>query len=185
MSFTLNGIKAEDLGIIFLRNSQRPLLPSTRDMTIALPGRNGAWDFGADVEPKEFELECGFITQDGVELQMYVERLARLLVDSYGKPRSLKLSFSYRPDREYTVRYSGDLEIERIYGVGKFTIPFKAYDPYPDGQERVFEEVITDNPHSISIESDGELRSNPKIVLTNEGTTTITNFRLTNEYRVE
>src|SRR5690606_48624 len=39
MSFTLGGKTARELGIVMLRESQRPILPGTVDKTMSIPGR--------------------------------------------------------------------------------------------------------------------------------------------------
>jgi len=185
MGFKLGGMTSDELGIIFLRSSKRPILPGTRDMTLTVPGRNGAWDYGADMEPRLFVLECGMITSDRFALQYAVERLARLLVDSYGRPRTLPLTFDVRPDRTYQARYSGTLDIDRITATGRFDLPMVAFEPYAMGPIQDNENVITASPYDKVIVSQGEVRTQPLIVLTNEGTTVIKKFRITNEYKLE
>jgi len=128
--FVLGGVSAKELGIIMISSSRRPILPSTVDRTMAIPGRHGAWDFGADLGPRQFELDCALIERDAAALQLAVERLAALLLDKHGRPRELSLRLDIRPEREYTVRYVGSLDIERIIGLGRFTLPLVAYDPY-------------------------------------------------------
>src|SRR5690606_16270472 len=93
MSFTLGGKTARELGLVMLRESQRPILPGTMDKTMHIPGRHGAWDFGAELDARVFELECAFVTKNRVELQRRITALAAHLVDSYGRPRKLELRF--------------------------------------------------------------------------------------------
>jgi len=184
--FTLGGKTAKELGIVMLRSSQRPILPSTVDRTLTIPGRHGAWDFGADLAPRQFDLECALIANDIASLQQAISALAAHLVDSTGRPRELDLVFDSAPDRKYRVRFTGSLPVDRIANAGSFTLSLIAFDPFATGlQERLFEGVITDSPHVIELTTDGNVRTAPVIVLTNEGTTTITNFRITNEYRLE
>jgi len=183
--FTLGGVPAKELGIIMIGTSKRPILPPTVDRTISIPGRNGAWDFGADVGTRPFNLDCALIEQNAVALQMAIERLAALMVDRYGKPRTLELTFDTRPDRHYQVRYSGSLEIDRIIGLGRFTLPLVAFEPYAYGDERITEQTITASPTVINIRSDGDILTSPVIELTNNGTTTINQFTLSTEYQIE
>ena len=130
MSFTLGGKTARELGIVMLRESQRPILPGTVDKTMSIPGRHGAWDFGAELDARVFELECAFVTKNPRELQQKIMALAAHLVDSYGRPRELELRFDARPGQFFTVRYAGRLPIERVAGLGRFTLPLVAYDPF-------------------------------------------------------
>lgn len=128
--FVLGGVPAKELGIIMISSSRRPILPSTVDRTMAIPGRHGAWDFGADLGPRQFALDCALIEQDAAALQLAVERVAALLLDKHGRPRELTLTLDIRPERSYTVRYVGSLDIERIIGLGRFTLLLMAFDPY-------------------------------------------------------
>lgn len=180
---TIAGRTPEQLGMLVMRQSQRPVLPSTRDRTLEIPGRNGAWDFGADMQPRLFSLECAFSTRDSFELQMRVETLARLLVDNYGKPREVELVFSVHPDWTYYVRYSGSMPIDRVAGLGTFSLPLVAFEPYSLGPMNVYETTITRSPEVIDIEVRGNIRTEPVIVLTNQGSTTINGFKITNEWR--
>lgn len=182
---SLGGRTPQQLGLVVLRGSQRPILPNTRDRTLIIPGRNGALDFGADMELRLFSLECAFNAQNNADLQQRVEVLARLLVDSFGKPRTLDLVFDVHPDRTYKVRYSGSATIDRVAGLGLFTLPLVAFEPYALGLEQLTETTVTTSPYETVIQSSGDIRTEPLIVLTNNGGTTITSFTLTNEYRID
>lgn len=175
-----------DLGFIVRGTSRRPGLPGTVDRTLTIPGRHGQYDFGADLNTRQFVLDCAFITRNATELQQRVMTLARFLIDSYGKPRDLQLRFRERPGQYFNVRFMGSFDIDRIIGTGIFSLPFTAFDPfaYAD-EEQIYEDVVTTSPYIAPVETDGNVRTSPVIVLTNEGTTTITNFRITNEYRLE
>lgn len=184
--FTLGGKSAKELGIIMLRSSQRPVLPGTVDRTLAIPGRHGAWDFGADLSARQFELECALIADDIPSREATISALAAHLVDQTGRPRELDLIFDAVPDRKFRVRYSGTLPIDRLAHTGRFTLPLVAFDPFATGlTERLIEDVVTSSPHVIEVETDGNIETAPVIVLTNEGEETISGFEITNEYRLE
>jgi len=175
-----------DLGFVVRGTSRRPGLPSTVDKTLTIPGRHGQYDFGADLSARSIVLDCVFITRNATELQQKVMELARFLTDSYGRPRTIKLRLRERPGQHFTVRYVGSFDIERIIGTGLFSLTFTAFDPFAYGdQERIYEDVITVSPHEQIVETVGNVRTAPVIVLTNEGSETITHFRITNEYRLE
>lgn len=175
-----------DLGFIVRGTSQRPGLPATVDRTLTIPGRHGQYDFGAELSSRTIKLDCAFITRNATELQQKVIELARFLVDSFGRPRALKLRLRERPGQFFTVRWTGGFDIERIIGTGLFSLTFVAFDPFAySDQERIREDVVTTSPHEQVVEVDGNVRTAPVITLTNEGTETITYFRITNEYRLE
>lgn len=125
-----NSRTAKHFGMIMERPSKRPILAATVDSTSAIAGKHGAFDFGAKLGPIQFGLECAMITRNAVTLQMAADRLGEFLLDATGSPRQLELVFDLKPGKKYTVRYSGSLDIERIVGLGQFTLPFIAYDPF-------------------------------------------------------
>lgn len=128
--FTLDGVAAKDINIIMTKDSARPIAPSTVDRFLNIPGRNGLLDFGADAGARYFNLDCRVITRNYLELQESIERIASVLLDGYGRPKTMKLVFDATPDRYYLVRYSGSLAIDRLFGLGSFSLPLVAADPY-------------------------------------------------------
>lgn len=174
-----------DLGFYASGASKRPMLPSTADRTLVIPGSNGAYDFGADLGTRTLEYDCRFIERDYLKLQQAVMTLAAFLLDSRGKPRTMKLEQAERPDQSTSVRYSGQIDLQRIMGTGVFTLPLVAHDPYFYADEKLTELTLTDSNQTISVESAGSIRTEPYIVLTNQGTNTINRIRLVNEFRIE
>lgn len=139
MSITLDGTSNANLGFRILEDSLDPILPQTEDRTLSIPGKNGLYDFGADYFQKEFIFSCAFV-DDGTdftapsasELQRMVRRLSAFLTNSQGKPQNLKLIFTREPDKHYTVRLSGKLDVQRIIqsSIGTFSLPLIAFDPH-------------------------------------------------------
>ncbi|MFK7692854.1 distal tail protein Dit [Paenibacillus sp. HJGM_3] len=183
--FTLGGRTAHSLGLHMLRSSQRPILPGTVDRTMAIPGRNGEWDFGADIGPRPFQLDCAVLSPSAEALQQVVSNLAAALMTIYGKPKEQSLVFDYQPDREYTVRYSGNLPIDRLVGLGKFTLPLIAYDPFAYGSTQLVEQTITDSPEIITVYSGGNVVAEPVLMITNTGLSPVSGFSIINEYEIE
>lgn len=191
MSIRLGGVRDVDLGFRVLEASEEPLLPSTRDRTLSIPGRHGLYDFGAELDARPFTYKCAFVS-DGTDyaqpsaagLQQQLRRLARHLLDSYGRPKEMDLVREWEPDKTYRVRLSGLADLERvIYGsVGLFTLPLIAYDPFARDAEKIRESTCTSSPAPIEIVSAGDVRAEPVLVLTNTGTNIIRGLRITNEY---
>lgn len=143
--FTLGGKSARELGLIMLRSSKRPGLPQTKDRTLAIPGRHGEYDFGADLAPRVFELDCAFNTRNAYLLQQSVRDLALHLLDASGRPRTMDLILDMAPDLAYTVRLTGDLPVDRASGLGRFTLRLTAFDPIA---------VLRFEPDSITVDSE-------------------------------
>ena len=131
MSITIDGVRLSDLGVRVLQATQHPVLPGTRDKSIVIPGRHGAYDFGAELDVRQFEIPCLIERQPThSDLQRKVRELARLFIDQYGRPKTIKLVFDEEPDKFYNARYSGSVPIDRIVRMGKFVLPLTAYNPF-------------------------------------------------------
>jgi phage-related protein len=130
MSIKIDGIPISDFNLKCELSHDHPALPSTRDYTAGISGRNGAYDYGADLEPKPFNLpmKLGNI-QSSAELAVAIRAFTQLLLDPKGNPRTFKLSFDYEPEKWYMARYSGSLPIDRLVRMGKFNLPLTAFDP--------------------------------------------------------
>lgn len=145
---TLDGKTPRELGMGVFQKTQRPILSATVDNVQTVPGMHGAYDFGATMGPRQFTLECAFIAGNYIELQKRVSNLAAFLVDADGRPRTMQIVFANQPDRQFTVRYSGDLQIDRIAGLGIFILPFTAYDPFAYGVQSTSDLLTWDTDYT-------------------------------------
>src|SRR5690625_4940994 len=94
----------QDEGITVLLSSEEPALPSMRNISVTVPGRHGSYDFGAYFEPRNFTLNCVFPRQSYSDLKAQIREFNRLLVDAYGRPKTVKLRFGDEVDKYYNVR---------------------------------------------------------------------------------
>ncbi|WP_213997270.1 phage tail domain-containing protein [Tepidanaerobacter syntrophicus] len=155
--FTLGDKTAADLNLILLKDTESNILPNTRDLTVEIYGKPGAYDFGGEMAPRTFELQCALVRKQTLaDFQSSIRTIASHLMDSNGHPKTLKLIFDSEPDKYYNVRYSGSLPIRHISTTGFFTLPLTAYDPFA---------------YNINQKSIGKSVSNGATVqLTNSGT---------------
>ncbi|MBH0323378.1 distal tail protein Dit [Bacillus cereus] len=131
MSLTIDGKSLNQLGLALLPGFQHPAAPPIRDYTVSIPGRIGAYYFGSDIDPLEFNLPLIIKPQeDRFSLTAVIRKMVAAFIDPYGKPKEVKLIFDYEPDKYYLVRYSGSMPIDRYFRMGKFELPLVAYDPY-------------------------------------------------------
>ncbi|MCR8635743.1 phage tail family protein [Paenibacillus radicis (ex Xue et al. 2023)] len=181
---TLDGRTLDSFGLIVQPGHEHSILPSTVDRTLPLAGRNGAWDFGADMGARVFMFPLAWATETNREnLQQKIRSFASFLTDDKGRPREIVLVFSYEPSVFYKVRYSGSLMPKRDFAMAFFNLPLVAFDPLASGTERIFETTITDSPYFFEIQSNGNVSTEPVIVLTNTGST-LNGFKIVNEYEV-
>lgn len=148
MSFTLGGKTSSELGLVLLsRGTVIPGGPATRDRILTLPGRAGALDFGAELQPREFVLHCAVTSQTREELVARLRELVAHLCGPDGRPRTLQLVVEPETDSYYQVRYTGSLPVERWATWGQVSLPLTAYDPfaYAVSPEVV---VIMASPHA-------------------------------------
>ncbi|EJR71348.1 distal tail protein Dit [Bacillus cereus] len=131
MSLTIDGKSLKQLGLALLPGFQHPAAPPIRDYTVSIPGRPGAYYFGSDIDPLQFNLPLIIKPQeDRYQLSAAIRKMVAAFIDPYGNPKEVKLIYDYEPDKYYLARYSGSLSIDRYFRMGKFELPLIAYDPH-------------------------------------------------------
>jgi predicted phage tail component-like protein len=140
---TIGDKSFEDLGLTVLKGYQRPISPDTVDYTTRIPGQHGAWDFGADLSPREFWLPCILKKQTPAALQEAINTVSDHFYDATGRPKTLDLVFGDEPEKTYRVRIMGGISISRIIGTGQFTLPLVAFDPFSYAPSTAYDPVET------------------------------------------
>ncbi|WML38708.1 phage tail family protein [Neobacillus sp. OS1-2] len=125
----LDGIPISHWGLQIQKEHDHPAVSDLRSRTMAIPGMDGEWDFGSESGPKPFNFPLGFIEYDMYEKQRRLNEFVAFLFDHYGKPREMKLSFEYEPDKYYFVKLSNGFTPRRIFGFAFFDLPLIAYKP--------------------------------------------------------
>lgn len=131
ISILLDGRDIREFGMYVLEDHEHPLLPDTRDKFITIPDVHGVRDMGSTLGPRYFYIPIGTIPQKDYEkIRRLTENFISLFIDQYGKPKYVKLTFSYYPERYYKVRYAGQLPLQQLVNMGVFTLPLIATDPF-------------------------------------------------------
>lgn len=131
ISILLDGRDIREFGMYVLEDHEHPLLPDTRDKFITIPDVHGVRDMGSTLGPRYFYIPIGTIPQKNYEkIRRLTENFISLFIDQYGKPKYVKLTFSYYPERYYKVRYAGQLPLQQLVNMGVFTLPLIATDPF-------------------------------------------------------
>lgn len=177
----INGVSFRSLNLGLIRHDI-PVLPPTKDYSLEVSGRDGELDFGCQYGARVISLECILMADNPTtDYQLKVARIARAF---HAQKGDQAFTFADRPGKRYMARYSGTMPIEKIIFDGRLTIPLKMHDPWPESDERVFESTLIKNAEVVSIESVGDVKSQPIITLTNTGTNTIRGFTITNEFKL-
>ncbi|MGG3278789.1 phage tail domain-containing protein [Paenibacillus solani] len=179
MDVSVNGEKewiSRTGAILVYRNI--PGLPEATENTVQIAERDGEIDFGSTYGARPVGLGF-FITGD-------YDTTVSLLMRQFNTRRGvLDLVFSDRPGKHYFAQYRGTMSWDDSTGNRVIDIPLKMYDPFPESNEKITELNITRSPQVVSVQSLGDERASPVIVLTNVGTTTLQNFKIRNEYLME
>lgn len=126
----IDDVLLQDDGIIYLLSSSEQSAPELRNMSVTIPGRHGAYDFGAYMEPREFVLHAVFRRQNYANLKRQLRELNSCLYDEYGRPKTVTLRFGDELDKFYYARLTGAIVPELTAHRGFIEIPLTAFDPY-------------------------------------------------------
>jgi len=185
--FTIDGVTATTYGVTLLYAPGQPFLPETRDRTVEIPGRAGAYWFDSDLGQRTFSLPCRFTgAADAAALDVLIRAFARILTDVFGKSRALLLSFDDSPTLSYMVRYAGQIPFDRAWvGCSEFTLNLVSDDPFAYEAEDSTSATITTSGGTLAITSSGNIITPAKICVKNNGTVPVTGFTITIEYPLE
>ncbi|MCG7407688.1 phage tail family protein [Paenibacillus sp. ACRRX] len=175
----VNGTWLSTIGAA-LYERRLPILPESDESTLKLAGRDGELSFGSSYNPRRIEMTL-LITSTPSEYHRTLALLARIF---NGNRREVTVEFSDLPNRIYRAVYNGTLAPDGQVGSRMVNVSLKANDPWPESTEKVTEVTISHSPEITFITSNGDVQAEPAIVLTNIGTNTIRNFRITNEYTI-
>ena len=114
--------RLEPLGVLILRGSSQDLIPTTREATVSVPGRQGLYDFGSEFAQRTFEFKVAIEEKQG---QQTKQLLAQHLNPLVGKQ---SLIFENDINKMYMVKCAGQVVLDKFLNWLDFTIPFTA-DP--------------------------------------------------------
>ncbi len=119
---TFNGRQSNDLalGIKIFHRVYRQILPGTRDRLLTIPGRDGAYDQGRDLE--QLTIPCEFVLRGNspADLRQY----ARVVAAWLNVREAKELIFSDEPELRYMARPTGPVDMEQIVSAGIVNVSF-------------------------------------------------------------
>jgi hypothetical protein len=119
-----------DFGIEIIEFGSTQMYPQTRDRTLEIPGAHGQLYYGSDLGAREFSHACGFINElSQQELQKRARDFIAFATDEHGRPRKIRFSYEFEPEKYYEVRIAGVHQLAKMWQLGYFDIKFIADDP--------------------------------------------------------
>lgn len=126
---TLNDTDLSKWKIKLIGQTTTPATPDVRSRTMEIPGMNGAWDFGTEWGTRTFTIPLYIQEPNMFQRQRLLREFVAFLLDSQGRPKTLKLTFDYDPDKYYEVKLNGRIEPERLFRMNRFELSFVANNP--------------------------------------------------------
>ena len=132
--FQYGDTHSSELGIVRVSDGSRfneNLLPTIKDKTVQVPGRDGTYYFGSEFTQRQFTINYAF---DDLTEQEF-----RTLKQHFGKKEIRPLVFDERPDRAYSAKVTGTASIKhipfdgtdgKVIYKGEGTIQFTCYYPF-------------------------------------------------------
>lgn len=134
--------RLEDFGFRAYMEHEHEAVPSIKRKAIAIPGRPGTWNFGSEIGERHFNIPLKVTDHDRIELQRKQSAFVAFLFDEFGKPRPIKMTFDYEPDKHYTVEISSSVSPNNaIHFFRAMGLPLVASDPYKYSNE-LSEDVV-------------------------------------------
>ena len=128
----------QPLGLLVARDSREDLLPSTREYTEEIPGRDGEIDFRSELKSRILELHVSTEEINPATRYTVKRNIAAQLNPLVGVKT---LVFEDDPTRMFYVKYAGDMRINNQFPTWfDFVIPFKMVNPF----------VVSTNEHSFT-----------------------------------
>src|SRR5699024_1773122 len=116
--------------ITALLSTDEPATPSLRNMSVSVPGRHGAYDFGAYLGERVFKLDVVFRRQSYSDLKRQIRTFNRRFFDEWGRPKTVSLRYGEEVDKYYIVRLTSEIPIDRTAERGYASVQLTAFDPY-------------------------------------------------------
>jgi predicted phage tail component-like protein len=120
----------KDFGLICEKGHVNPMTPTIENKTLSIPGRYGLYDFGTEIRERELNIPLVIIEKNNMNIQYKLREFITFLFDVYGRPRNIKMTLDYEPDKYYTVRCNSQINIKRAIQTGQFNVSFIACDPF-------------------------------------------------------
>lgn len=166
-SFYFNGRSSSEFPI-YVSEISTQILPTSKQNTVDIPGRDGVYTFGKDKGIRVEKIRIQTKTKSNIELWELKEQLAEWLDTEL----PVVFYYEFKPDRIYYATLSGDTDLKKIASVGETTLVFEIPDPNAVDDDEIVIPIAPTTTDPIAITNNGNVDAFPQIELTfNENTT--------------
>ena len=170
--FTFRGIHSSEYNII-CDPSSRQLIPERRRSLLIIPGRSGSYkqEDGAYNDKAE-TFTCYYTKKPDRDISLQAREIAAWLAEDG------VLCFDNEPDKFYDAYFSGALPLTKHLKYGEFELAFTYSPPFAYTEQQSLVQVIEKESDVITIPVAGTAPTPCRIIIRNDGDTTIENLRI-------
>ena len=125
-SFNFNGVDSASFPWLLVNRVTGSLLPSLKRRYITVPGREGAYHAGRDMDIRVERIKITVLADSQEELA----EKKRILAEWLDTEQTAPFFYSYEPDKVYQAVLSGETDLEKIVTDGETELIFEMPDPY-------------------------------------------------------
>src|SRR5690606_16747521 len=130
--FNFNGISAKDIPWLRVKNIQGSVLPPLRRRYVTVPGKEGAYHAGRDVDIRR---EVITIKVNGDSLEGLMEK-RRFLADWLDTEETALFFYDHEPTKVYRAVLSEETNLDQVIYYGEVDLIFEMPDPYAESIEK-------------------------------------------------
>ena len=170
--FTYRGIHSSAFNII-CNPSSRQLLPERRRSSVIVPGRSGSYMHDDGTYNDRIEtFTCFYTKKDDSDISRQAREIAAWLsVDGV-------LCFDNEPDKFYDAHFSGAPPLMKHLKYGEFELEFTYSPPFAYTAQQSVVKSVRGESDVITIPVSGTAPTPCRIIIRNDGDTTIENLRI-------
>ena len=148
IGFEYNSLHSYNGFNIIAKSVNRPLLPALNKREIAIPGKQGTYDFSENTYANRIiSVLIQYVGSSFNDLRLRARDIAAWLSQTSYK----ELIFDDEPDKYYLAKIYGDVGLENFFRLGKATINFEC-QPFALYQVSSGEDIVLDS--NIPLDSD-------------------------------
>ena len=170
--FTFRGRHSSEFNII-CDPSSRELIPERRRTLITIPGRSGSYVQDDNTYNDRSEsFTCYYTKRDDSDISLQAREIAAWLAEDG------VLCFDNEPDKFYDAYFSGSLPLTKHLKYGEFDLQFTYSPPFAYTAQQQHVQVITSEDDAVNISVEGTAPTPCRLIIRNNGDTTIENLRI-------